>query len=216
MHHPINRISIIFQKIQIIDNISIIFLIWESPLSAPWVESSLTTSSNNGLPHFRPGAYQSSKWCDIWLGRYFRTNLSKKKVSICLSVTMAIMQIRSNFGQRGRHCWKLFLILPLFTRPLTVLYWIIAFLVFRMNQTFVFNLQWSKLLLVFITTAVNCFLFPFDQWSVLIIEWVPNLRSFELSNIIPYLCKFLSHYGWLTIVWTIKDSPGILIYVSSF
>ena len=52
--------------------------------------------------------------------------ICQKKVSICLSVTMAIMQIRSNFGQRGRRCWKLFLIPPLFTQPLTVLYWIIA------------------------------------------------------------------------------------------
>ena len=126
--------------------------------------------------------------------------ICQKKVSICLSVTMAIMQIRSNFGQRGRHCWKLFLISPLFARPLTVLYWIIAFLVFRLNQTFVFNLQCSKLLFVFITSAVNCFLFPFDQWSVLIIEWVLNLRSLELSNIILHFCKFLTQYGWLTII----------------
>ena len=147
----------IFQKIQIIDDISIIFLIWESPLSAPWVESSLTTSSNNGLPHFRPRAYQSSEWCDIWLGRYFRTNLSKKSFHLSPAVTTAIMQIRSNFGQRGRHCWKLFLILPLFTRPLTVLYWIIAFFGFSNEWNFVLNLQWSKPLLVFITTAVDCF-----------------------------------------------------------
>ena len=116
-------------------NISIIFLIWESPLSAPWVESSLTTSSNNGLPHFRPRAYQSSEWCDIWLGRYFPEQICQKKsFHLSPAVTTAIMQIRSNFGQRGRRGWKLFLILPLFTRPLTVLYWIIAFSVFQMNE----------------------------------------------------------------------------------
>ena len=109
-------------------------------MSAPWVESSLTTSSNNGLPHFRPRAYQSSEWCDIWLGRYFPEQICpKKSFHLSPAVTTAIMQIRCNFGQRGRHCWKLFLILPLFTRPLTVLYWIIAFFGFSNESKICFQ-----------------------------------------------------------------------------
>ena len=107
----------------------------------------------------------------------------KKSFHLSPAVTTAIMQIRSNFGQRGRLCWKLFLILPLFTRPLTVLYWIIAFFGFSNEWNFVLNLQWSKPLPVFISTAVDCFWYDNPLiWSVLHVGWAPNLRSFELSK----------------------------------
>ena len=86
----------------------------------------LTTSSNNGLSHFRMRAYQCAEGGDIFVQQKFRKHkiFTKKLGTVCICLFDERQLCKAGVileRERLRSwCWKLFLISPVFTQPPTV------------------------------------------------------------------------------------------------